>query len=121
MANTPGISDTIYKIGTSKVPQNAISTFVVLAAGVAFSTAVPLQNTTSFGRPSTMTVFVSSDTAATITVNISPDGANWFQAGTIALTAASSSAQSFPGASYVQLKTSANITTANVQVQANLI
>jgi hypothetical protein len=89
-----------------------------LSLGEAFNTGSSILSTW-MGNPTSLTLFMNSNSAATITVELSPDGATFYEYGTVVLAAGGSSIQTIPGAGFIQLSTSANITTFNSHVNVN--
>lgn len=117
----PTVTDSTFKHFVHKVPATTVKLADLsqeLILNGAFNTGSSIQST-YMGNPTSLNLFLNSATAATITIMLSPNGDFYFEYGTVVLAANGSSVTTIPGAGFIQLTTSANITTFNAYVVAN--
>lgn len=121
VSNPPSINDGIMRYLCSKVPDSKIKIQDFnqnLSDGVEFSTTEPIASSW-MGNPTSLTLFIYSDTASTIYISLSADGTRWYSASVQTLTAGESTIVTLPGAGYIQLTTTENITVFNADVVAH--
>lgn len=118
---SPTVTDATYKHFVHKVPATTVKFADLsqeLALNIPLDTASPIIST-YMGNPTSLNLFLNSDTATTITILLSPNGDFYFEYGTVVLAGNGSSVTTIPGAGFIQLVPSVNIATFNAYVIAN--
>lgn len=116
------VSDAMQRHYVHKVPTTTIKIADLsqqLSLNTQFTVALPFVSR-FMGNPTSITLFVKSDTAAVLTVSLSPNGDTYYPtAMTITLTANSGSIVTLSGAGYLSISTNADINAFSSHVVAN--